>query len=159
MVRSVFGIDNALLGGFAGCVAPAVSAGIGFAFAKVSPRTAMTIGIYAAILGSVAIIGGVFAGSLLVMIAGQAVAGVAFGASFTAALQLLIPLVQPQQRAGIVSAAYVVSYAAFGLPIVIEGQLVPLLGEVPSVVAYTGLTLALAIISLIAQARITRRGR
>jgi MFS family permease len=158
MVRSVFGIDNALLGGFAGFVAPAVSSGIGFAFARMSPRKAIVIGIYAAIIGSLAIIGGVFMGSLIIMIAGQAVAGVAFGASFTAALQLLIPLVRPQQRAGIVSAVYVVSYAAFGLPIVVEGQLVRPLGEVPAVVAYTGLTLALAVISLIAQARLKRHG-
>jgi MFS family permease len=157
MVRSVFGIDSAFLGGFAGFVAPAVSTVIGLVFAKVPSRRAMVIGIYASIVGAAAIIGGVFAGSLAIMIIGQAIAGIGFGSSFTAALQLLIPLVQPQQRAGIVAAIYVVSYAAFGLPIVIEGQLVAPLGEIPAVVYYTGLTLLLALISLIARARIKRQ--
>jgi hypothetical protein len=156
-VRSVFGIDSAFLGGFAGFVAPAVSTVIGLVFAKVPSRRAMVIGIYASIVGAAAIIGGVFAGSLAIMIIGQAIAGIGFGSSFTAALQLLIPLVQPQQRAGIVAAIYVVSYAAFGLPIVIEGQLVAPLGEIPAVVYYTGLTLLLALISLIARARIKRQ--
>lgn len=157
MVRSVFGIDSPFLGGLAGFVAPAVSTVIGVVFARVASRHAMVIGIYAAIIGAAAIIGGVFAGSLTIMIIGQAIAGVAFGASFTAALQLLIPLVLPQQRAGVIAAVYVVSYTAFGLPIVIEGQLVAPLGEIPAVVFYTSLTILLALISLIAQARIARR--
>ncbi|WP_022885443.1 MFS transporter [Glaciibacter superstes] len=157
MVRSVFGIDSPFLGGLAGFVAPAVSTVIGVVFAKVASRHAMVIGIYAAIIGAAAIIGGVFAGSLTIMIIGQAIAGIAFGASFTAALQLLIPLVLPQQRAGVIAAVYVVSYAAFGLPIVIEGQLVAPLGEIPAVVCYTGVTILLALLSLIAQARIARR--
>lgn len=157
MVRSVFGIDSPFLGGFAGFVAPAVSTVIGVVFAKVASRHAMVIGIYASIVGAAAIIGGVFAGSLVLMIVGQAIAGVGFGSSFTAALQLLIPLVDPQQRAGIVAAVYIVSYTAFGLPIVIEGQLAGPLGEIPAVVCYTALTILFALISLIAQARIARR--
>lgn len=157
MVRSVFGIDSPLLGGLAGFVAPAISTVIGVVFSKVASRHAMVIGIYAAIIGAATIIGGVFAGSLVTMIAGQAIAGTAFGASFTAALQLLIPLAKPQQRAGVIAAVYVVSYTAFGLPIVIEGQLVAPLGEIPAVVYYTALTLVLAVISLIATARIAHR--
>lgn len=157
MVRSVFGIDSPLLGGIAGFIAPAVSTVIGVAFAKVASRHAMVIGIYASILGAAAIIGGVFAGSLALMLIGQAIAGIGFGSSFTAALQLLIPLVRPQQRAGIVAAVYIVAYTAFGLPIVIEGQLAAPLGEIPAVLCYTGLAILLALISLIAQARIARR--
>lgn len=157
MVRSVFGFNSAFLGGLAGFVAPAVSVVIGLLFAKISSRRAMVIGIYASILGAAAIIGGIFAGSLAIMIAGQAIAGIGFGSSFTAALQLLIPLVQPQHRAGIVASVYVVSYTAFGLPIVVEGQLVRPIGEVPAVVGYTGLTILFAAVSLIAQARIKRR--
>jgi MFS family permease len=157
MVRSVFHLDSGLLNGLAGFVAPAVSAVIGLSFARVDPRRAMTIGIYASIVGAVGIIGGVFAGSLAIMIIGQAIAGVGFGASFTAALRLIFPLAPANQRAGVVAAIYVVSYVAFGLPIVIEGQLVGPLGEIPAVVCYTALTILLALVSLIAQARIKRR--
>ncbi|MGO4690135.1 MFS transporter [Glaciibacter sp. 2TAF33] len=159
MVRSVFHLDSGFLGGVAGFVAPAVSTIIGLAFAKVESRRAMTIGIYASLLGGAGIIGGVFAGSLMIMFIGQAIAGVAFGASFTAALQLTFPLVAPHQRAGIVAAIYVVSYFAFGVPIVIEGQLIEPLGEIPAVVCYTALTLLLALTSLIAQTRLHRRAQ
>jgi MFS family permease len=157
MVRSVFHLDSGLLNGVTGFIAPAVSAVIGLSFARVHPRRAMTIGIHASIVGALGIIGGVFAGSLTIMIIGQAIAGVGFGASFTAALRLIFPLAAAHQRAGVVAGIYVVSYTAFGVPIVIEGRLVGPLGEVPAVVCYTALTVLLALVSLIAQTRIGRR--
>jgi hypothetical protein len=157
MVRSVFHLDSGLLNGLTGFIAPAVSVVVGLSFARVNPRRAMTIGIYASIVGAIGIIGGVFAGSLANMISGQAIAGVGFGASFCAALRLIFPLAAAHQRAGVVAGIYVVSYAAFGVPIVIEGQLVGPLGEVPAVVCYTALTVLLALISLIAQTHIKRR--
>jgi MFS family permease len=157
MVRSVFHLDSGLLNGLAGFVAPAVSAVIGLSFARVDSRRAMTIGIYASIVGAIGIIGGVFAGSLAIMIIGQAIAGVGFGASFAAALRLIFPLAAAHQRAGVVAGIYVVSYVAFGAPIVIEGQLAGPLGEVPAVVCYTALTVLLALISLGAQTGIKRR--
>ncbi|MCW8122453.1 MFS transporter [Streptomyces anthocyanicus] len=156
MVRSVFHLESGLLNGIAGFVAPAVAAFIGLSFARVNSRRAMSIGIYASIIGAVGIISGVFAGSLAIMITGQAIAGVGFGASFTAALRLIFPLAEPYQRAGVVAAIYLVSYLAFGLPIVVEGQLVEPLGEIPAVVCYTTLTIILAFISLVAQARLKR---
>ncbi|WP_346116342.1 MFS transporter [Micromonospora coerulea] len=157
MVRSVFHLDSGLLNGLAGFIAPAVSAVIGLSFGRVNPQRAMTIGSYASIVGAIGIIGGVFAGSLAIMIIGQAIAGVGFGASFTAALRLIFVLAAAHQRAGVVGGIYVVSYVAFGVPIVIEGQLAGPLGEVPAVVCYTALTVLLALISLVAQIRIKRR--
>jgi hypothetical protein len=159
MVRSVFHLDSGLLNGLTGAVAPAVSAVVALAFARVDPRRAMSIGIYASLAGAVGIIGGVLGGSLILMIIGQGIAGVGFGASFTAALRLIFPLAAAHQRAGVVAAIYVVSYVAFGVPIVIEGQLVSPLGEVPAVVLYSSVTVLLALVSLIAQFRITRARR
>ncbi|MFC4019007.1 MFS transporter [Micromonospora sp. GCM10011542] len=159
MVRSVFHLDSGLLNGVAGFIAPAVSAVVGLTFARIDPRRAMIVGIHASLVGAVGIIGGVFAGSLAAMIIGQAIAGVGFGASFTAALRLIFPLAAAHQRAGVVGGIYVVSYVAFGLPIVVEGQLTGPLGEVPAVVCYTALTVLLTLISLVAQIRITRRIR
>jgi MFS family permease len=119
----------------------------------------MTFGIYASIIGPLGIIGGVFAGSLAIMFIGQAIAGVGFGACFTAALRLIFPLAAPHQRAGVVAGIYVVSYIAFGVPIVIAGQLTETLGQVPTVSGYAALTVVLALISLIAQIRIKHSGR
>jgi MFS family permease len=157
MVHSVFHIDSDLLNGVAGFIAPATSAVVGLAFAGLNPRRAMTIGIYASIVGAVGIISGALAGVLAIMMVGQAIAGVGFGASFTAALRLIFPLAEPHQRAGVVGVIYIVSYVAFGVPIVIAGQLTGPLGVVPTVSAYTALTLLLALISLGGQLRLRRR--
>lgn len=159
MVRSVFHLNSGLLNGLAGFTAPAASAVIGLVFARVDSRRAMTIGIYASVVGAIGIISGVYAGSLAIMIVGQAIAGVGFGASFTAALRLIFPLAAAHQRAGVVGGIYLVSYVAFGVPIVIEGQLTRPLGEIPAVSLYTAVAILLAVISLIAQLRIKRSTR
>jgi MFS family permease len=148
MVRSVFHLDSGLLNGVAGFVAPATSAVIGLAFAALAPRRAMTIGIYASIAGPIGIVSGVLAGSLTSMIIGQAIAGVGFGACFTAALQLIFPLAPENQRAGIVSVIYIVSNVAFGAPIVIAGELTEPLGVVPTVSLYSAVTVLFTLISL-----------
>jgi MFS family permease len=158
MIRSVFHLNSGLLNGVSGFVAPAVSAVIGLAFARVESRRAMSIGIYAAIVGAIGIIVGVYVPSLPIMIIGQAIAGVGFGAAFTATLRLIFPLAGADQRAGIVSAIYGVAYTAFGVPIVIAGYLGGPLGEVQAVYGYTALTILLAFSSLVAQIRI-KHGR
>ena len=159
MVRSVFLLDSGLLNGVTGFVAPATSAVIGLAFARLDPRLTMTVGIYASVVGPIAIIGGVLAGSLTTMIIGQVIAGVGFGAAFTAALRLILPLAAERQRAGVVAAIYVVSYVAFGVPIVIAGYLAGPLGVVPAVVWYSAVAVLLALISLVAQLRTNRNAR
>ena len=45
------------------------------------------------------------------------------------------------------SGIYIISYVAFGVPIVIAGQLTDTLGVVPTVTWYTALTILLALIS------------
>jgi MFS family permease len=147
----VFDIESGALNGLAGFIAPAFSVIAGFALARMATRRAMTLGIVAAIVGSVGIIGGLLAGSLGLMFLGQAIAGVAFGASFTAALKLILPQAAPSERAGVIAAIYVVSYVAFGLPIIVTGQLIEVLGEVAAVSLYGGLTIVLAAVSLAAQ--------
>jgi len=159
MVRSVFLLDSGLLNGVTGFVAPATSAVVGLAFARLDPRLTMTVGIYASVVGPIGIIGGVLAGSLTTMIIGQVIAGVGFGAAFTAALRLILPLAAENQRAGLVAAIYVVSYVAFGVPIVIGGYLAGPLGVVPTVVWYSAVAVLLALTSLGAQLRTNRKAR
>jgi hypothetical protein len=117
-------------------------------FARLDPRRSMTIGIYASIVGAIGTIGGVSAGSLAIMIIGLAVAGVGFGASFTASLRLIFPLAEAHQRAGVVAGIYLVSYLTFGVPVVIAGQLAGPFGLVPTVFWYSTVTVLLALVSL-----------
>jgi predicted MFS family arabinose efflux permease len=139
MVHSVFHLDSGLLDGLAGFIAPAVAVITGLSFARVRPRTAMTIGIHASIIGSVGIISGAAVGSLTTMFLGQAVAGLGFGSAFTAALGLIIPLAAAEERAGLVAGIYVVSYLGLGVPVVLAGQLTDALGVVPTVGWYSAI--------------------
>jgi MFS family permease len=157
LVRSVFLLNSGLLNGLSGFIAPAASAVVGVMFARLAPRRSMIIGIYASIAGAIGIIGGVCAASVAIMIIGQAVAGVGFGASFTASLRLIFPLAAAHQRASVVASIYLVSYLAFGAPVVVAGQLASSFGLVPIVFWYTTVTLLLALGSLPAQMKLGRQ--
>jgi hypothetical protein len=117
----------------------------------------MTIGIYASIVRAIGIIGGIYAGSSAIMILVTAVAVVGFGASFTASLRLIFPLAAAHQRAGVVASIYLVSYLAFGVPVVIAGQLASPFGLVPTVFWYSTVTVLSALVSLRAQLKLGRQ--
>jgi MFS family permease len=157
MVRSVFHLDSGLLNGLSGSIAPAASALAGLVVARLDARRAMTIGIDASIVGALGIMSGAVAGSLATMIAGQALAGVGFGACFTASLVLIFPLAPAHQRAAVIAVIYIIAYVAFGVPVVIAGQLSDTLGLVPTVLWYSAVTVFLALFSLAAQRRLTRK--
>jgi MFS family permease len=159
MVHSVFGVNSGLLSGLSGFGSPAMSAVSGLAFGRLDPRRAMTIGIFASIGGAIGIVSGILGGSLAIMLIGQAIAGAGFGASFTASLQLIVPLAAAHQRAAVVASVYLVSYLAFGVPIVIAGRLVEPVGLVPTVFWYTVTTVVLALIGLRVQPALGGRTR
>lgn len=156
IVRNVFHLNSGLVNGLSGFIAPATAAVVAVALGRLSPRNGMTLGIYASIAGTIGVVTGVLAGSLALMIAGLVITGLGFGAAFSGSLRLIMPLAGPQQRAGIVAAIYVVAYIAFGLPVIIAGQLAAPLGLMPTVVGYGGATVVLALISLISQFGISR---
>lgn len=156
MVRSVFHLNSGLLNGICGFVAPAASAVAGAAFARVDARRAMTIGIYASIFGAIGIAWGASAASLPTMFLGQTVAGVGFGASFAAALRIVLPIAATHQRAGVAAAIYLVSYVAFGVPVVVAGRLTSALGVVQTVFWYSAASTLLALVSLGTQFRLAR---
>lgn len=156
IVRNVFHLNSGLVNGLSGFIAPATAAVIAVAFGRLRPRNGMILGIYASIAGTGGVVTGVLAGSLALMIAGLVITGIGFGAAFSGSLRLIMPLAGPRQRAGIVAAIYVVAYIAFGLPVIVAGQLAAPLGLMPTVVGYGGATVVLALISLVAQFRIGR---
>ncbi|GAA2073354.1 MFS transporter [Pseudolysinimonas kribbensis] len=156
MVRSVFALDSGFVNGFTGFVAPAVATLVALLLTRMSAGRATGIGIAASLIGSLGIVAGISADSLAIVLAGQAIAGLAFGASFSGAIRLILPLAPAHQRAAVVAAVYVVSYLAFGVPIVVEGVLATPFGTVPAVVGYTIVTILLTLVSLLAQLRLRR---
>jgi MFS family permease len=148
LVRSVFGVNSGLLNGLSGFVAPAASAIVGVAVGRAEPRRVMVIGIVTSVIGTAGIVVGVMTGQLATMIVGQAIAGVGFGASFTAALRLIMPLAKEHERAGLAAAIYLVSYAAFGVPMVLAGEATSLYGTGPTIVWFGVVACVLALLGL-----------
>ncbi len=80
------------------------------------------------LIGTTTLIAGVgvvllssWAGSAGPFFVGTAVAGIGFGAGFQGGIRLLAPLAHPDQRAGGLSALFIVSYTGLGVGAVLVG--------------------------------------
>jgi predicted MFS family arabinose efflux permease len=85
------------------------------------PPTVMLIGTTALIAGVAAVLLSLWAASTLGFFAGTAVAGVGFGAGFQGGIRLVAPLARPDQRAGVLSVLFTISYLGLGIPAVAAG--------------------------------------
>jgi len=120
----------ALAGGRARA-APAVLAGAG----------AMALGLALVLVGAnLGVYGWLLAGSL--------VAGLGFGASFMGAARLVLPLAEPQQRAGLMAAFYVESYLAHSLPAMAAGYMARHGGLLATANIYGAVNIALALAAI-----------
>ena len=91
---------------------------------SVTARSVLYLGI-AALIGGVAVtLLATSTDSAMVFFAGTAIAGVGFGSGFQGSIRLVVPLVGDQDRAGVLSALYIVVYLGLGVPAVIGGVLV-----------------------------------
>jgi predicted MFS family arabinose efflux permease len=81
----------------------------------------MLIGTAALIAGVAAALLSLWASSTLGFFAGTAVAGVGFGAGFQGGIRLVAPLARPEQRAGVLSVLFTISYLGLGVPAVAAG--------------------------------------
>jgi predicted MFS family arabinose efflux permease len=85
------------------------------------PSRVMLIGTTALAAGVAAVLLAIWARSPAGFFAATAVAGVGFGAGFQGGIRLVAPLADPDQRAGVLSVLYTVSYLGLGLPAVVAG--------------------------------------
>ena len=85
--------------------------------------------------------------SVPIMLAGTLVAGIGFGSGFLGALRTALGSAAPNERAGLMSALYILSYLAFSVPALIAGMIIPTLGLVATAHGYG---LAIILISAMA---------
>lgn len=157
IIRDIFGIDSGLLNGATAFVEPAaaaVAAVAGFFLGRLTPRSTTQIGGIAVLAGTAIIVGGVAFGVLPLLWVGGIVGGVGFGASFSGALRTIAPLAAPHQRAGLFAAVFLVAYLAFGVPSIVAGLLVGVIGLLGTVLAYGVAIIAAAAVGLLAQHRV-----
>ena len=73
------------------------------------------------VAGVAVVLVSIWADSPLGFFIGTALAGVGFGAGFQGGIRLVAPLAHPDQRAGVLSVLYTVSYLGLGIPAVAAG--------------------------------------
>ncbi|MFJ5957714.1 MFS transporter [Paenarthrobacter sp. NPDC092416] len=157
VLRLHFGLDGGLVAGFTAFLGPFAAAVAGFFFARHPARHSTLVGLSLIFAGIIVVFLGVGERWLPAMWIGAVLGGIGFGGSFGGQLRLIAPHIAPQQRAGVFAGIYTAAYLAFSLPVIIAGQLAPLLGLVPTVLAYAAALMAFAAVGIIIQAKRLRQ--
>ncbi|TXS43857.1 MFS transporter [Streptomyces sp. uw30] len=157
IIRDLFGLHSGLLNGATAFIQPAAAALAGLFLGGLTPRRTIFVGGWGVLLGTAVNMVGVATGTLPLLWVGGVIGGVGFGASFSGAIRAVAPLVQPQQRAGLFAAVYLVAYLSFGVPAIVAGLLIAPLGLLNTVLGYGLVIIAAAVLGLLAQYRLRTR--
>jgi MFS family permease len=153
LVRVVVGSNSVVLGGLS-LFALAGSAAVTLFFIRsAAPRTVMLLGTSSLVVGVAITLLAITHASATGFFVGTVIAGVGFGAGFQGALRTVLPLAAMHERAGVLSAIYVVCYLALGLPAVAAGFLVVHLGVLTTAREYGVVVMVLAAVALADVAR------
>jgi predicted MFS family arabinose efflux permease len=116
------------------------------AFGRSAPWAAAAGGSLALAVGMILLVIAAAADSSLVYLAGAIIGGGGFGVAFLGALRALTTVIPTEHRAAVMSAFYVVAYAALSLPAIVGGIVVGSLGVLPTFELFGGVVAALALV-------------
>lgn len=150
LVRAATGSTSNLIGG--GLVAVLTLSGALMIFTLRNRPASKVLRLGAALLavGVALILTAVHSASLPLFFIATLIAGSGFGAGFLGALRSVVPLALPHERAGLMSAFYVLSYLAFCLPSLLAGNLIRRFGLIATTDGYGAVLILLALGALIA---------
>ena len=153
LVRTATGSTSNLIAG--STVAALTVTGALMIFTLRNRPAALALQLGASLLpsGIVLVLLGVHSASLPLFFLGTLVAGCGFGAGFLGAVRSLVPLALPHERAGLMSAFYVLSYLAFCLPSLLAGNLTRSFGLVATTDGYGAVLIVLSVGALLALLR------
>lgn len=148
LVRTATGSTSNLIGG--ATVAALTVTGALMIYSLRSRPASQVLRIGASFLpaGVALILVAVHSASLSLFFIGTLVAGCGFGASFLGALRSVVPLALPHERAGLMSAFYVLSYLAFCLPALMAGSMTRTFGLVATTDGYGAVLIVLSLVAL-----------
>jgi len=109
------------------------------------------------VLGLALVLVAVHGASLPLFFVGTLVTGSGFGAGFLGALRSIMPQALPHERAGLMSAFYVLSYLAFSLPSLLAGNLTRVFGLIPTTDGYGVVLIVLSVAALLGLVRQSAR--
>jgi MFS family permease len=121
VIANVFGQQNhafvgVVLGGFAG--AGAIGS---VALREITPARMARLGTFTLLVGVTLFVVALATSSLALFVPAAVVAGLGFGPAFLGAFRAVSLLAEPHERAGLVSAIYVVSYLGLSIPALVAG--------------------------------------
>ena len=144
LAAAATGSPNLLWGGlviFLLCGTGAIAA---FALRSLSPRAAMLAGCLCLLAGMAVTFGAIATTTSPAFLTGTTVAGVGFGLAFQGSFRRITALAEPDDRAGLVTAIYIVGYLAFSVPALIAGVATTHFGLHPTALVYSASLAALA---------------
>ncbi|WP_447652625.1 MFS transporter [Microbacterium sufflavum] len=135
-------------------------AGVGavtaFAMRGRSAHTSVLFGTAALGLGTLLSLLALGVGSLPFYLGAAAVTGMGFGTAFSGVVASLAPRIPPTERADTFAVLYVLSYLAFGVPAVVAGSLVGVVGLEAVCVGYGVVVIGLAAVAFTLRVRAGR---
>ncbi len=145
LVRTATGSTSNLIGGATVAALTVTGALMIYTLRNQAATRALQLGASSLPAGVALILLGVHSASLPLFFLGTLVAGCGFGAGFLGAVRSLVPLALPHERAGLMSAYYVLSYLAFCLPALLAGNLARTFGLVATTDGYGAVLMLLAL--------------
>ena len=146
LAASLFHTPDHLVAGLSVFALAAPGAAAQLVFGRAAPWLSATLGSIALATGLLLIVLAASTESSAVYLAGAVVGGGGFGAAFLGALRALSAAIPPQHRAEVMSAFYVVAYAALSLPAIAAGIVVTPLGLEPTFELFGSVIAAIALV-------------
>jgi predicted MFS family arabinose efflux permease len=143
----LFHTTNHLVTGVGVFALSGAAAAAQLAFGRTSPSAGAVGGSLALSAGMVLLVIATAAGSSLAYVAGALIGGGGFGVAFLSALRALTAVIPTEHRAAVLSAFYLVAYAALSIPAIAGGLLVGPLGLLPTFEVFGSLVAALALVT------------
>ena len=157
IVQRVFGVDSGVVNGLTIAVMAGVGAAAPSLLGRFVPLKTVLIGMTSIVIGLVLLLASLGSKSLPIFFVGTAIAGVGFGAAFSAMIQRLAPLAAVHERAELFAGIFVVCYLAMSVPAMAAGLLVAPFGLLAVVEGYAAALLLLGAIGALLQWSAFRR--
>lgn len=144
IVRSELGGEAHLWQGLAVAMLAGVGAVTAFFMRRVSARSTVLLGTAALAVGTLLSLVALGVGSLAFYLVAAGVTGMGFGTTFSGVVASLAPRIPAEARADAFAVIYLLAYLAFGVPAVVAGVLVGIVGLGVVCVGYGVVVIALA---------------
>jgi hypothetical protein len=149
VVRAATGATLPIIGGLVVAALTVSGAVAVVALRKLPPERILIIGIITLTLGVLITLAGIQSQNVIVMLLGTVVGGTGFGTVFSGTLRVVLAHAEAGERAGLLSAYFVLGYLAFSVPALAAGFLAPVIGLTRTADFYGAGVILLAISTLV----------